>query len=250
MNDDSLTIIRPKTRAEHPDPWADVPFEPAFFSPGTRLLPSLPVTGWRQRYAEHLGFHVTARNRDLLAHVRRVLLWAAAGNRQAAYRALADLFQVLGTKGLELRKDILQRVAPVLSPTQVSSLRAQLAVTETVTSMFDLPTSRFAPKRSAKLVTLGARAHRTEVGARGPLGEAREYLENGQVEEARKVLEAALPLHAHDTDMHRELLEIYRRARDLDGCQSMYSKIDVKDSAVEKDWLDTLSLLEGCAAGR
>lgn len=250
MNDDSLTIIRPKARAEHVDPWAEVPFEPAFFSPGTRLLPSLPVTGWRQRYAEHLGFHVTAKNRDLLAHVRRVLLWAAAGNRQATYRSLADLFQVLGTKGLELRRDILQRVAPVLSPPQVSSLRAQLAVTEIVTSMFDLPTSRFAPKRSAKLVTLGARTNGARSGARGPLGEAREYLENGQVEEARRVLETALPMHAQDSDMHRELLEIYRRARDLDGCQSMYSKIDVKDSAVEKDWLDTLSLLEGAAAGR
>lgn len=250
MNDDSLTIIRPKSRAEPADPWIDVPFEPAFFSPGTRLLPTLPATGWRERYAEHLGFHVTARNRDLLAHVRRVLLWAANGNRQATYRALADLFQVLGTKGLALRKDILQRVAPVLSPTQVSSLRAQLAVTETVTSMLDLPTSRFAPKRSAKLVTLGARAKRAQNSARGPLGEAREYIENGQVAEAQRVLETALPLHAQDPDIHRELLEIYRRARDLDACQSMYQKIDVRDSAVEKDWLDTLSLLEGATAGR
>jgi hypothetical protein len=243
MVEDSVTLVRVRRPAARKAPPADLPFEPAFYDAGGALLPQLPNPAWRERYTEHLGYHVASQNRDLLAHVRRILLYAAAGKRQATYLAIADLFQVLGTKGLDLRRDMLNRVQAVLTPMQVSNLNAQLAQQQTLTTMLDLPTSRFTRKTTAKLVT----RRETPAASRGtdgdPLDEARELLNSGQFELAQKVLEAALPKHPGNVAMHEELMEIYRRAGDLASAEAMRAKLKGVDRRIEQQWVDTITML-------
>ena len=153
MNEDGITLIRTRSdRDTAPEPWPQMPFEPAFFDPGTRLSPDLHTADRQRRYAEYLSFHVARWTKDLLSHVRRILVLAAAGNRNGTFSAISDLFQVLGSKGLELRRDMLNRVQDLLSPMQQTTLRTQLARRESVAAA-DLPTSRFAPKPSTRLIT-------------------------------------------------------------------------------------------------
>lgn len=246
MQEDSVTLVRVRSPARRDTaPLADLPFEPAFFDAGSQLLPRLPDPLWRDRYTEHLAYHVAAKNRDLLAHVRRILLCAAAGKRQPTYLAIADLFQVLGTKGVDLRRDMLTRVQAVLSPIQVSNLNSQLIQQETLTTMLDLPTSRFASKITPRLVTRrDAPAAGAPPAAADPLTEARELLESGQFELAQKILEAALPQQPDNLAMHQELLEIYRRGGDLEAATAMRDRLAGIDTAIEQQWIDTISMLQ------
>ncbi|MFO1436405.1 MAG: hypothetical protein U1F34_08710 [Gammaproteobacteria bacterium] len=244
MLEDSVTLIRVRSRQNRGNEgWKELPFEPTFFEPGSRLLPALPNPKWRDRYAQHLGFHVSNQTLDLLAHVRRILLWSAAGNRQATYLAIADLFQVLGTKGVDLRRDMLNRVSNLLSPMQVSNLNAQLLQSESVTTMLDLPTSRFSTKHTPRLV-VRREVERPQIEtAADPLKEARDFLDSGQVDLAQQILESALPQDVSNSDMHKELLEIYRRSGDLGACESMRDKITGADKEIERAWTDTITML-------
>lgn len=245
MLEDSVTLVRVRSPARRDTaPRTGLPFEPAFFDAGTQLLPRLPDPVWRDRYTEHLAYHVAVRNRDLLAHVRRILLCAAAGKRQPTYLAIADLFQVLGTKGVDLRRDMLARVQAVLSPIQVSNLNSQLIQQETLTTMLDLPTSRFASKITPRLVTRRDPPAAGAPAAADPLTEARELLESGQFELAQKILEAALPQQPDNLAMHQELLEIYRRGGDLEAAIEMRARLNGIDTAIEQQWLDTITMLQ------
>jgi hypothetical protein len=244
MTDQGIDIVRVASHAAAVQTWKDISFEPAFFTPDTRLTPIFPMEDWGTRYAEHLGFHLSLHAHDLLAHVRRILLWAAAGDRKATYRATSDLFQVLGTKGMDLRRDILNRVRRVLSQPQIVSLQSLLTETEDLKPVAELPTSRFAPKLEGKLVSVDFRAKRA-IATRTPLDEARECLENGQVEEAQRILEAALQQNTDNPALHRELLEIYRRAGDLKACEAMFRQLARHTPDIEQDWEQTMTFLQG-----
>lgn len=239
----SNPIVTAATTVDTAELRKGLPFEPAFFAAGTELLPLLPGPNWGERYAEHLGFYVGRHSLDLLAHVRRILLWAASGNREATYCAVIDLFQVLGAKGVALRRDILERVAPILCSAQIYSLSSRLAVTGTLTPLADLPASRFAIGSDSKLVYPAARAEVPPNLRPSPLEEAREYLYYGQVEEALRILEAALPQDPENADLQRELLEIYRHAGNLAGCQRMHRLLGTRDPAIEELWVETMPML-------
>lgn len=238
----SIDIVSAARRVDTAELCQGLPFEPAFVAAGTELLPPLPVPGWAERYAEHLGFCVGRQPFDLLSHVRRVLLWAASCNREATYCAVTDLFQVLGTKGVALRRDILERVRPILSAPQIYSL-SLLPATGNGRLLAELPASRFTPGAEGNLVTAPVRPDVSPDLRQSPLDEAREYLHYGQVEQAQQILEAALPQDPDNADLQHELLEIYRHAGNLAGCQRMHRLLGTRDPAIEELWVETMPML-------
>ncbi len=177
-------------------------WEPLFLDWGSQVTPVLPATGMSERYFNYLHQHVSGNPRDLLSHVRRILL-ALSDNRPAlVYEALTDLFVTLGDKGADLRSGLLDKCRHTLTPEQVQALRAHAEPRQ----------------HCACLLLVRNRQERPDLKA-NILDETRELIENGQVELAQQLLEQALPHSPDDLEMTRELLEIYRRSRNSDAAQ-------------------------------
>jgi hypothetical protein len=75
----------------------------------------------------HLAFAVHRRPDDLRTHVRRILLLVQRGESDPLGTALADLFIVLGNRGLGLRRTLIDLAARTLTPTWTEFLTQHLA---------------------------------------------------------------------------------------------------------------------------
>lgn len=197
-------------------------WEPAFFDCGSGLCPDLPGPDHCTRFLDHLQRRTSREPRDLLAHVRRILLARACQRNAEVEAGLSALFGILGGKGAPLRKRLLDLCAPLLSP----DLLQALATTEGGTGSAHLP-----------LVIRQQRDESSRTpGRQGTLAEAAEYLDNGQVEEALTLLEAVLLEQPNDAEITRALLDIYRRSRDLPRLQAMRSRLAEIGEAVRQLW--------------
>lgn len=97
---------------------APFPYEPAFAPPQHgSLAPSCPGAGLAV-VTTYLGYRLQRTPNDLRLHVRRTLCAHEARDASAVCAALVDLFCVLGDKGLDLRRTLLERVADVLTAGQ------------------------------------------------------------------------------------------------------------------------------------
>lgn len=196
-------------------------WEPAFFAGGSRLCPDLPGPDHCDRYLDHLRRRIGREPRDLLAHVRRILLAHACRRSEQVEEGLAELFGVLGDKGQSLRKRLLDLCAPMLSPDQLQAL----AMEEGGAGSAGLPL----------VIRQQGESSRTP-GRQDALAEAAEYLDNGQVGEALALLEGALLGRPNDAEITRALLDIYRRSRDLPRLQAMRGRLADLDEPMRQLW--------------
>ncbi len=152
---------------------------------------------------------------DLRTHLQRIFLLAKQGGEAALFGALVDLFIVLGEAGEPLKHRCLNVAEPVLTVAHLTFLEASVA--DGLSAM----DTRVAQARHSVLALGYTGGHRLvsrrermagEYGC--PYDEALGYLEYGQVEPARKVLEAAMERGVDDPRITRQLYEIYRHAQD------------------------------------
>ncbi len=201
-------------------------WEPAFFAGGSRLCPDLPGPDHCDRYLDHLQRRIGREPRDLLAHVRRILLAHAFQRNAEVEEGLSELFGILGGKGQSLRKRLLDLCRPILAPGRLPALEAAMAGQHGGARTDALP--------------LVVRQQREEEGAasgrKDALAEAAECLDNGQVEEALVLLEGALLERPNDAEITRALLDIYRRSRDLPRLQAMRGRLADLDEAIRQLW--------------
>ncbi len=166
----------------------------------------------------YLGHRILENPSDLRSHVQRILLLIDAEMESDLQGALADLFIALGDKGGALKQRLLGLAAPHLSRTAAAFFRQRL---EAGLKPWDTAVSRIR----ASLLSLGYSGSHEVVRRLAPgavagyadvLAEARDYLEYGQIDAAREVLEQALRRDPGDAAIAAELLEIYRSTRDED----------------------------------
>lgn len=194
-------------------------WEPAFFNCSGKLCPELPDPALGDRYLAYLHHRITKNPRDLLAHVRRVLL-ALSGKQQAlVYVALTDLFVTLESKGTELRTGLLEKCRSALTPDQIQALLAE----SDAPHGYPLVTRHHADLRPVEL---------------SMLEEARELLGNGQVELAQYMLEQALPQDPNNLELTAELLEIYRRSQNTTDALRIYSTLGSLSDEARRLWSD------------
>ncbi|PXW94159.1 hypothetical protein C7444_11553 [Sphaerotilus hippei] len=209
--------------------------DPAFvYLPSGRLSPidgldDLPA--WR-----HLSAQVARDRLDLESQVRRVLLACRPALRDRLFGALLDLFLALDTRGVELRRQVLDQCGEHLEAEDEQFLRRHL---ERGLSA-DVP----LPAGSAALLDpsiSGARhlvafQRRSVSESQGPLAEAIERLENGDLEGARTLLEAAVLREPGDEALARELQGIYHHSRDDAGRQAMVQRFQDELGHVPMLW--------------
>lgn len=208
-------------------------WEPAFFDWHGRLCPELPGAAYYARMLDHLHRRIVHEPRDLLAHVRRIMLAKASQNKDQVATGLSELFDVLGEKGSSLRLRLLDLCVPMLSQREFQALSAGTK-DESGGEGAALPLV-FRQQLEKKLAASGNKDSLTE---------AAEYLENGQVDEARALLEGALLEQPDDEATARALLDIYRHSRDRRSLENMRGRLAPVSESMRHLWDDAVAEIE------
>ncbi len=220
-------------------PSSAYPIDPVFqFVPGARLAPwddIDPAAAWRC-----LQGQVARDSLDLEAHVRRVLLAQHLGAADRLFSALVDLFLALGPRGVELRRRMLDEAAPLLDAEDAHFLRAHLEVglapgtplPAGSSSVLDASVwgTRTLAQRSSASVPAPASAEQ------GPLARAIEMIDDGDLEGARALLEAAVLDAPDDPDLARELQTIYHHSRDGSAQAALVQRLQARWGRVPDVW--------------
>ena len=174
----------------------------------------------------HLKHKIARRSCDLLSHIQRIYLTIETLDQDGLYGALLDLFIALETKGFYLRKRLLVQSRLCLTEEHFQALHEQLGSGITAADPMPITNSSVLTKGyiGTNLFIKRRPLARTKT-LRDPLIEDTDYLEYGQVQEARRLLERAVMKEPWRRDLQDELLEIYRVTRDGKNCDAMYERL-------------------------
>lgn len=200
-------------------------WQPAFFDTGGKLCPVMPSAAHAERYLDFLRHRIVRRPTDLTAHVRRILVARAYRLDKLIPGALQDLFRVLGDKGAGLRAHLLTLCAPLLDPATLQKLRG-----------FSVAAGTLPPAIVVRSADIEKTAGRTMGASTTMFAEALACLEDGQVDEARNLLESHLVASPGDIEATRVLLDIYLRARDMEALESLRARLEPLSQPVQSLW--------------
>lgn len=208
--------------------------EPAFFLPENALcfnFSKYPV----HLVADYLIHNISRSPNELRNHIQRIYLFIQLQNSQALTGALVDLYLVLKDKGTALRYRVLMTARKLLSQQDFDIFYH--ALESGLDNYGVLPVSkqslftRTIGKPFLELIT------KTESGENINLAEvARSYLEYGQIDEARIILEKAVISHPEHDDLLQDLLEIYQQTRDKQHFLAMFEKLNSSDIELPTIW--------------
>ncbi len=200
----------------------------------------LELGEYSDKAIEVLEFKVTRNPLYLRSHVQRIYLYRKTENGDALYGALLDLFIALDTKGFEIRQRLLFESKCHLNPHHFNVLFHRLGNGLNASSV--LPLSQYSRLSKGLVGTvnlLTSNDHHSTHATRDPQEEAHEYLEYGEVDEARKLLETAVLKEPWRKELHIDLLEIYKVSRDADNCDTMYRQLADKFIPDHHAWIQT-----------
>jgi tetratricopeptide (TPR) repeat protein len=176
--------------------------------------------------ANHLAHQITKNTHDLRSHVQRITLFIEDRQSTATYSALVDLFLVLESNGLALRKRVLAGARSLISDVEFTTLVQSLSL--------GLNTEVGLPPATQSLLTKGlgstGKQFIQQNNESAPVfasaaDEARSYIEYGQLEQAQSVLQRAIVKHPRQLELHYDLLEIFQKTGDKDQFSSSYKQL-------------------------
>ncbi|MCF6336401.1 MAG: hypothetical protein L3J84_00410 [Gammaproteobacteria bacterium] len=200
----------------------------------------LDLGEYSDKAIEVLEHNVTRNPLYLRSHVQRIYLYRKIKNGDALYGALLDLFIALNTKGFEIRQRLLFESKCYLDSHHFNVLYQRLG--NGINASTVLPLSYYSRLSKGLIGTIDlliSNNHSATDEARDPQMEAHEYLEYGEVDEARKVLEVAVLKEPWRKELHIDLLEIYKASRDADNCDAMYRQLADKFIPDHHAWIQT-----------
>lgn len=191
---------------------------------------------WQDKATDYLDHAITRSSTDLKSHVQRVYLQIEKQDIDGSFGALLDLFVSLNQQGRPLRQRMLEAARNVLSESHYAFLESRLdrgivrtdsvpsSHTSLLTQYFS-GTNQLVTKQLAPSQSYG-----------DPLDEARDYIEYGQIDEAITVLESAIVKAPDRTEIHLDLLEIYKRTNACKPFQEMWHRLDSSNNPVTDAW--------------
>ncbi|HYE37695.1 hypothetical protein [Methylocaldum sp.] len=212
--------------------------EPAFLIEGSPAL-NPPCPGMKNEVADYLAHSVAAAPDNLLRHTQRIFHHYGQNDHDGLYAALLDLFIASEDKGYALRRRLLTGARNRLRKDCYARLDRWLG-SGRAPDWADLPQapqSVLAPGITGSL-SLVQVSNGTPGEERDPLLEAREHIEYSQLDQARAVLEDALPRQPGRADLHAELLLLYRATGDLDNFLRAREKLEQVVDTLPAIWDD------------
>ncbi len=198
--------------------------DPYFTAPAAGGL-DYPAERRNEALLAHLSHAVAHQPANLHLHLRRIRLAAALALPEPLAGAIADLFIVLGDKGQDLRKHILNTWKGPLSRQQLAMFRQALYAGIDAYTPLPAIRSRLSKgnggRRHRIVVPLGAAANAADTeGMTGVFLETvRDLIDSGRLVEASEALEKALP-EADETLWGEGAIELARLYRYLEDGES------------------------------
>lgn len=186
--------------------------------------------------ASKLAHKITRFPDDLRSHTQRIFIFIEQDKRLAVYSSLIDLFLILEEKGAALRTRMLFSAKHILSDQQFEFLQQSLLlglrgdVTLTTSNQSLLSQGRKNTRPFVQKNTVN------KPQAINVIGQARSYLEYGQIDEARVMLQDAILESPEELEYHQDLLEIFRKIADRDLFISFYEQLLKPDSTLPIMW--------------
>lgn len=172
---------------------------------------------------DKLAHQITRSPNDLRSHTQRILILIEQNKVVALYGSLIDLFLVLGAKGVALRKRMLLSAKSVLPDPQFDFLWQSLSnglrttLCETEQSLLSQGRKNTTPFIDKKILHTERSIH--------PLEQARSYLEYGQVDEARILLERVIIEEPDVLEYQQDLVEIFQKLKNRTLFISFYQQL-------------------------
>lgn len=153
------------------------------------------------------------------------------------FGALTDLCIALGGKGKALRSRMLDMMKDHLTAAQYAALSN--GHMENMHCGEDIPWPRFSrlyqPRAAGQ--ELVARLTGKETGEDTDiLEQARDHIDCGQIEAARRILENALLAGEETMALHEELLSLYRHTRNYEAFLTMWTQMEGLSPPLQKAW--------------
>jgi hypothetical protein len=239
----NIVMLRPLSNTPTSLPGDSPSYEPAFFVPS---ITGLDVVCDRYgKNAEFLSQAIAKKPTQLKSHVLRIGLQIRDRNSDGVWGALIDLFLVLQCNGRALRQRLLESSRNILGDTRYRYLRAHLeeGLSSHCARAEDIH-SVLAKEQSGPLQLLRKQDHSAEM-PRDPLLDALDHIEYGQIAEAQQVLEQAVVDDPLRSELHRELLAIYRSTRDQSAFLSMRVRLATSENPVVGAWAELAEFFKG-----
>ncbi|MCU7805218.1 MAG: hypothetical protein KZQ96_18670 [Candidatus Thiodiazotropha sp. (ex Lucinoma borealis)] len=214
--------------------------EPSLLPQPSQLLPSFPVSDWSDAFSQYLIKRVRRNPRDLRAHVQRTLLYLSQRDSEAIYAALIDLFLILGSRGHEIRKNLLRQARSLLPEERYRFLKARMKT--------GLDTKERLPPNTFSSLSRGLSGTTNIVSRKGsdpnsspvnPLDQAMERYRQNDWLTAMIILENALNDDPGDEAVCRELLSLYKKHHARDAFYKTFTGIFGRCFALPELWRDT-----------
>lgn len=208
-------------------------------SPPPRVSPS--------RFEDYLAHAVARYPGDLKAHTRRIYYYARVGNGAGVFGALLDLFLVLGSRGVALRRRLFDSARRYLTADQRALFVAHYL--RGIDRSEPLPATSYSIlgnffSGTLRLVNSSARTAPSGcLGIRDPLAQARDLWSYGQQEQARYLLENLLLASPLREDVNEELLNLYVRTADREAFRRMVKRLNDRRTALPEAWKEVAEQL-------
>jgi hypothetical protein len=212
-----------------------IKIEPAFRIPGYRGL--WQDTGnWSMDAANFYTSRSVRTPGNLLNHVQRIIHHIRRKNTEDTYGAILDLFIVLKNHGRPLRERMLNYARPLLQGERYD--RLQQLLDKNFIKQDEIPGSpRSVLSRGfVSPFRLVEKINVSEELDNDPLSESRSYMEYGQLDAARSVLETEVLNGSDNPEIHSDLIEIYRRSNDQINFQKIYPFLQFNQESLSLLW--------------
>lgn len=196
-----------------------------------------------QKALHYLTHRITRDPDDLRSHVQRIQLSLQLQNSDVIFGALLDLYIALTDKGIAIRRRMLSLSRPYLSVLQRVFLSHSLDSGLSATDVLPPSSGSALSLGYSGTETIKAREESAQIREIDPVQLAQDYIEYGQIDDARDVLEIAVVAQPWRKELHTELLGVYRATHDSVRSQKMYSTLGNSSIPDDTAWQDTLQFV-------
>lgn len=192
-----------------------------------------PTTAWRL-----LSRYISRYPQDLRVHAQRVLLSTDEALSSFLPGAIQDLIIALSGKGKPFFQSLVEQVKPALSESEQQNLM----------DAFDTESQQQCWKKGSVLANgicndkplVIFEGIESETGFNSALEEAQAYIEYGELEEAREILEGELLNQPGAEDIEAELLYLYQSMREPEHIKIMTMNLQTLGAELSPQWQQCL----------
>ncbi|MBE0470827.1 MAG: hypothetical protein IBX55_15135 [Methyloprofundus sp.] len=209
--------------------------EPVFFLENNKQLHlSAANDAINDAILRDLIYAIIRRPGNLLAHLQRITLCYENNKELQLSAALMDLFIVLEGAGHAIKQRMLAGVRTHLSASLFEQLQAYLNAPHLILGN---AYTVLSTGRESNIALVLVHSDDADISKKyDPLQVARDFIEYSQLEEAVKVLEAALLDTPQRSELHTDLIELYQSTNDRDSFNKMQRALAKINHPMQAQW--------------